>query len=116
MQRLNAEIITGGGTRCIFIADRAPAKYNISLDADSARAGTKAIDCFCERRLPPENAGHGMEVGGENWLIPTDAELRSDTDVESEAVSMRSVNLQVAKARQLGLVILDACRNNPFDS
>ena len=31
-------------------------------------------------------AGHGMEVGGENWLIPSDAELRSDTDIESEAV------------------------------
>ncbi|MCK1354645.1 caspase family protein [Bradyrhizobium sp. CW7] len=61
-------------------------------------------------------AGHGMEAGGENWLIPTDAELRSDTDVESEAVSLRSVNLQVGKARQLGLVILDACRNNPFEA
>jgi hypothetical protein len=59
-------------------------------------------------------AGHGMEAGGENWLIPTDAELQSDTDVESEAVSLRSVNLQVSKARQLGLIILDACRNNPF--
>jgi hypothetical protein len=59
-------------------------------------------------------AGHGMEAGGENWLVPTDAELRSDTDVESEAVSLRSVNLQVSKARQLGLIILDACRNNPF--
>jgi uncharacterized caspase-like protein len=59
-------------------------------------------------------AGHGMEVGGENWLIPTDAELRSDADIESEAVSLRSINLQVSKARQLGLVILDACRNNPF--
>lgn len=61
-------------------------------------------------------AGHGMEAGGENWLIPTDAELRSDTDVESEAVSLRSINLQVGKARQLGLVILDACRNNPFEA
>jgi Caspase domain len=59
-------------------------------------------------------AGHGMEVGGENWLIPISAELRSDGDIESEAVSLRSVSLQVAKARQLGLVILDACRNNPF--
>jgi uncharacterized caspase-like protein len=49
-----------------------------------------------------------------NWLIPVDAELRTDTDVESEAVSLRSVSLQVSKARQLGLVILDACRNNPF--
>ncbi len=59
-------------------------------------------------------AGHGMEVGGENGLIPVDAELRSDTDVENEAISLRTVSYQVAKARQLGLVILDACRNNPF--
>src|SRR5689334_5490903 len=59
-------------------------------------------------------AGHGMEVGGENWLIPVSAELRSDADIESEAISLRSVSLQVSKARKLGLVILDACRNNPF--
>jgi uncharacterized caspase-like protein len=59
-------------------------------------------------------AGHGMEAGGENWLIPVDAELRADTDVEIEAVSLRSMTLQVSKAQQLGLVILDACRNNPF--
>lgn len=59
-------------------------------------------------------AGHGMEIGGENWLIPIGAELRSDTDIESEAISLRSVSLQVSKARKLGLVILDACRNNPF--
>lgn len=55
-----------------------------------------------------------MEVSGENWLIPVGAELRSDTDIESEAISLRSVSLQVSKARKLGLVILDACRNNPF--
>jgi formylglycine-generating enzyme required for sulfatase activity len=59
-------------------------------------------------------AGHGMEVGGENWLIPTDAELRSDTDAEHEAVSLRSVVLQLSQVRRLGLIILDACRNNPF--
>jgi hypothetical protein len=59
-------------------------------------------------------AGHGMEIGGENWLIPVDAELRTDTDAETEAVSLRTVILQVSKASQLGLVILDGCRNNPF--
>src|SRR5438094_2841657 len=40
-------------------------------------------------------AGHGMEVGGENWLIPINAELRSDADIESEAVRLRSISLQV---------------------
>jgi hypothetical protein len=59
-------------------------------------------------------AGHGMEIGGENWLIPIDAELLSDTDAESEAISLKTVMLQVTKAGKLGLVILDACRNNPF--
>jgi Caspase domain len=59
-------------------------------------------------------AGHGMEVGGENWLIPVDAELRSDRDVENEAISLKSAMLQVANATGLGLVILDSCRDNPF--
>jgi formylglycine-generating enzyme required for sulfatase activity len=59
-------------------------------------------------------AGHGMEIGGDNWLIPVDAELRTDTDAENEAINLRAVMLQVANATTLGLVILDACRNNPF--
>jgi hypothetical protein len=59
-------------------------------------------------------AGHGMEISGENWLIPVDAELKKDTDAANEAVSLRSVILQVSNTTSLGLVILDACRNNPF--
>jgi hypothetical protein len=59
-------------------------------------------------------AGHGMEVSGENWLIPVDAELKKDIDAANEAVSLASVMLQVSNTGSLGLVILDACRNNPF--
>jgi tripartite-type tricarboxylate transporter receptor subunit TctC len=59
-------------------------------------------------------AGHGMEVAGENWLIPTDARLASDTDSEKETVNLRSVLASIEGATKLGLVILDACRDNPF--
>jgi uncharacterized caspase-like protein len=59
-------------------------------------------------------AGHGMEVGGENWLIPVDAELRSDRDAENEAITLKSAILQVSNAVSLGMVILDSCRDNPF--
>lgn len=59
-------------------------------------------------------AGHGMEVAGENWAIPVDASLTSDSDVENEAIGLKSLSLAVSGARSLGLVILDACRNNPF--
>jgi hypothetical protein len=59
-------------------------------------------------------AGHGMEVGGENWLVPVDAELRIDVNAEQEAIALRSVMLAVSSASKLGMVMLDACRNNPF--
>jgi ribosomal protein S12 len=59
-------------------------------------------------------AGHGIELGGENWLIPVDAELKTDLDTEQEAISLRSVMLMVSAASKLGVVMLDACRNNPF--
>ncbi|MEH2492179.1 caspase family protein [Bradyrhizobium sp. AZCC 2230] len=59
-------------------------------------------------------AGHGMEINGENWLIPIDADLKRDTDAANEAINLQSVMLQVSNTTSLGLVILDACRNNPF--
>ena len=59
-------------------------------------------------------AGHGMEIGGENWLIPTDAELKTDIGVDQEAIGLKSLMLSVSSAAKLGLVILDACRDNPF--
>jgi uncharacterized caspase-like protein len=59
-------------------------------------------------------AGHGIEIGGENYLIPTDAGLKSDRDVAFEAVSLKQVLGVLAGARKLRLVILDACRDNPF--
>jgi uncharacterized caspase-like protein len=59
-------------------------------------------------------AGHGMEVDGTNYLIPVDAKLERDTDVYDEALSLDRVLLAIEPAKQLRLVILDACRDNPF--
>jgi uncharacterized caspase-like protein len=59
-------------------------------------------------------AGHGMEVDGANYLIPVDAKLERDTDVYDEALSLDRILLAVEPARKLRLVILDACRDNPF--
>ena len=59
-------------------------------------------------------AGHGLEIRDENWLIPVDAELRMDVSASQEAVGLGSIMPIVSKARKLGLVILDACRDNPF--
>src|SRR6202047_2166430 len=59
-------------------------------------------------------AGHGMEVDGPKYLIPVDAKLERDTDVYDEALSLDRILVAVEPAKQLRLVILDACRDNPF--
>ena len=59
-------------------------------------------------------AGHGIEVDGSNYLVPADAKLLSDFDVEDEAVSLDRVLQAIHPAKRLRLVILDACRDNPF--
>jgi tetratricopeptide (TPR) repeat protein len=59
-------------------------------------------------------AGHGIEVGGTNYLIPVDARLERANDTEDEALPLERVVTRVAGARKLRLVVLDACRNNPF--
>jgi uncharacterized caspase-like protein len=61
-------------------------------------------------------AGHGIEINGSNWLLPTDVELKTEGDASTEAISLQSAMQTVAAAKTLGLVILDACRNNPFQS
>lgn len=59
-------------------------------------------------------AGHGIETGGSNYLVPVDAQLKSDRDVDEEAVALATVQKRLEGARKLRLVILDACRSNPF--
>jgi len=59
-------------------------------------------------------AGHGLEIGGNNYLIPIDAKLASDRDADDEAILLERLVSSADGARRLRLVILDACRDNPF--
>lgn len=59
-------------------------------------------------------AGHGFEIGGVNYLVPVDAKLAADRDAEAQAVALEQVIAAVGAARKVRLVILDACRDNPF--
>jgi uncharacterized caspase-like protein len=60
-------------------------------------------------------AGHGMQSGGRNFLIPVSAQIEVEGDVVLEALDLNSVLEQMGMAQnRLNIVILDACRNNPF--
>lgn len=60
-------------------------------------------------------AGHGIQVKGENYLIPVDAVIDNEEEVEFEAVNIGFVLAQMEAAHNgTNIIILDACRNNPF--
>lgn len=59
-------------------------------------------------------AGHGMELDGRNWLVPIDAALAKASDIADEAIPLDRVLERTRAAGSLRIVILDACRNNPF--
>lgn len=83
---------------------RAVTKFGDKLEA----AGKDAVGLFYY-------AGHGVQIGGTNYLIPIGAEINREKDVDIEAVSANAVlaNMEFAGNR-VNIVIMDACRNNPY--
>jgi uncharacterized caspase-like protein len=59
-------------------------------------------------------AGHDIEIGGTNYLVPADARLKSDRNAPDEAMSLNRVIDTISGAKKLKLLMLDACRDNPF--
>lgn len=61
-------------------------------------------------------AGHGIQVNGKNYLIPVDAKIKSKNDVEYNAVEAgRVLSKMEDRQNKTNIIILDACRNNPFE-
>ena len=60
-------------------------------------------------------AGHGMRIKGQNFLVPIGAQIEGEADVEIESVALNAILRRMGKAdNRLNLVILDACRDNPY--
>src|SRR5215469_3882756 len=59
-------------------------------------------------------AGHGLNIHGANYLIPIDAKLASDRDANDEAITLERLVESVHGAKRLRVIIVDACRDNPF--
>jgi tetratricopeptide (TPR) repeat protein len=91
---------------------------SVSLDATREKL-VDALRAFARESDKAEwamvyYAGHGIEVNGQNYMIPVDAALKSDRDVQFEAVPIEQVMSSIDGARRIKLVVLDACRDNPF--
>ena len=90
----------------------------VALDADQLRMreAVRALGIRAEQAdvALVFYAGHGIQVGGENYLLPVDARLARERDLLYEALPLKLLLDEVAQAGKLGLVLLDACRDNPL--
>jgi uncharacterized caspase-like protein len=96
--------------------------FEVTVGADKSQREMKQLIREFGRRLSAGGgvglfyfAGHGVQARGHNYLIPVDAEIQSEADLEDAAVDVNYVlNLMEDAQNALNIVILDACRNNPF--
>lgn len=94
--------------------------YKVTLGVDLTRAQFLLSFQNFVRSLAADDtaliyyAGHGLQIGGENYLFPVDAQVDSENDARTRLVSLNALISDLSRASKTRLVILDACRNNPF--
>ncbi len=94
--------------------------FNVVVRRDATRADmTEALRDFSERIRNADvalfyYAGHGLQMEGENYLLPVDAKIETPADVRFNTINLTDVQQEMAGAQRANIIILDACRNNPF--
>ncbi len=96
--------------------------FEVVARENATRQGMAEAVAEFARKLGPDTAalvyyaGHGVQSRGRNYLIPVDAPLKSETDLRFQTVDVGALTdeLEQAQAR-VSFLILDACRNNPFE-
>jgi len=94
----------------------------LATDIENKRSMINKIGEFGDRREDYDvgfvyYAGHGVQIGGENYLLPTKEIFEKETDVEDWGVSVQKiVRYLTSNTNQVNILVLDACRDNPFES
>lgn len=94
--------------------------FDVAVETDlDAASMSRVLAEFARRARGAEQAilyfaGHGVEIDKRNYLIPTDAKIRDTLDVTYQSIELEKLLRTVEGAEKLRLVMLDACRDNPF--
>ena len=96
--------------------------FNVILGTDLKRAAFQdKIRAFSHALAKADTAlffyaGHGLQVGGHNYLVPVDAKLGGERDIDFEAISLDFIlkQMEVDRDGKSNIVFLDACRDNPL--
>lgn len=94
--------------------------FDVDVHTDLTKADTdKAVRKFGDRLEGASvalffYAGHGLQVNGVNYIVPIDAKIDRERDLQFEAVEIATVQRQMEEEKRVNLVFLDACRDNPL--
>lgn len=94
--------------------------FEVMLEIDTTQKRlTKLIDVFGAKAQTADvvllyYAGHGFQVGGRNYLVPTDAAISSGADIADQTLRLDQMLRAMERSKGVKLVFLDACRDNPF--
>ena len=88
--------------------------YDLDIDQMRAKVSEFSAALSDSKSAVIYYAGHGISVDEENYLVPTDIVLKSPTDLDLNAISVSLLLKQMKRDDRVNIVILDACRDNPF--
>ena len=111
--RLTAEMLQAAGFDVKTALDLSQNEMRLAVGEFAARIAAKGADTVALLYY----AGHGLMIDGENYLVPVDVTLGRESDVPLQAVRFNDVMNTIASVpTKMRLIMLDACRNDPFDS
>ena len=102
-----SDALNGLGFQVIEVTDASQKEMNRAITTFGSKLNAETVALFFY-------AGHGLQVKGRNYIIPVDAQIETESAVASESVSVDTV-LEQLNASPISIVVLDACRNNPFE-
>jgi peptidoglycan hydrolase-like protein with peptidoglycan-binding domain len=88
--------------------------YDLDIDQMRAKVSEFSAALSDSKSAVIYYAGHGVSVDEENYLVPTDIALKSPTDLDLNAIGVSLLLKQMKREDRVNIVILDACRDNPF--
>lgn len=107
----DARAMSAALTRLGFNVDTIIDPDRLTLEAATRRLGQRARGAEAALVF---YAGHALEAGGHNWLLPVDANPATERDLRFEALDMDGLLEQLDSAAPVNIVVMDACRDNPF--
>jgi Caspase domain len=105
------QLLTDSGFEVLAASDLSQDQLREKVSEFAGRVATKGPDTIALMFY----AGHGLQIDGENFLVPVDIDVKREADIPIQAVRLNDIlNTLTSVPSKMRILLLDACRNNPF--